>query len=93
VAEESQQFAEAPRNGEGWTDMIQRQREQGNPTSGYSRELLRSLPLEQRDPPSRGDNLTPDPQPEMQMSAYDAALMDASRVGGQGYDREQSVDR
>ncbi|HEY7328615.1 MAG TPA: hypothetical protein VH592_13305 [Gemmataceae bacterium] len=43
----SQEYAERPKEGELWQQMIERQQKEGSNRGGYARELLRSLPEEQ----------------------------------------------
>jgi hypothetical protein len=49
-----QEYAERPKEGEGWRGMIERQQREGNAQGGNWRELLRSLPQEQQQEKERG---------------------------------------
>lgn len=69
---ESQEYAERPKDDELWMEMIERQQKEGNNQEGYRRELLRSLPDEQKQEKEqeRGD-------------AFDSLLAEASQRGRQ----------
>jgi hypothetical protein len=87
------QMAERPKEGELWREMIERQRKEGTDRDGSSRELLRSLPLEQKqernqersnvhfDQPLMGDN----------QQSYHEMLRDAARSASQ--EQERGIDR
>ena len=65
-----QEYAERPKDDELWHEMIERQLKEGNNQEGYRRELLRSLPDEQKDKEQeRGD-------------AFDSLLAKPPSVGG-----------
>lgn len=55
----SQEYAERPKEGELWKEMIERQQREDSNRGGNWRELLRSLPDEQQKEkgPGRGDNI------------------------------------
>ena len=88
-------LAERPRDGESWREMIERQQREDSNRGGFSRDLLRSLPDEQRQenaPKGRGDILLPqDLMSEEARLSYMAMLRDAA----QGASREPSrgIDR
>ena len=48
VEQPFREYAERPKEGELWREMIERQQREGNKQEGYIRELLRSLPNEQQ---------------------------------------------
>jgi hypothetical protein len=57
----SQEYAERPKEGELWQEMVHRQQRDGSNQGGFSRELMRSLPDEEqkeKEGPERGD-ITP----------------------------------
>jgi hypothetical protein len=88
-----QEYAERPKEGEQWHEMILRQQREGNPESGYSRELLRSLPLEQQQNKDmeRSDGTPVNPSLMAGMPSYEEMLRDASLRAMP--EREQSMER
>ena len=57
-AESSQEYAERPKEGELWQQMIERQQRESSNRGGYLRELLRSLPDDQQQDRERGGDRT-----------------------------------
>lgn len=88
-AESSQEYAERPKEGELWHEMIERQQREGNKQEGYIRELLRSLPDEQQQDKGdreRGDIPPFDSAQQMFMAdddqpSFDDMLAEASQRG------------
>lgn len=81
AADPSQEYAERPKEGELWQQMIERQQKEGGNQNGYLRELLRSLPDEQQKDKERGrgDNSPFDPPLTSEMQSYDAMIREASQ--------------
>jgi hypothetical protein len=91
MAAESSEFAEQPKEGELWQEMIARQRSEGNAQPGYLRGILRSLPDEQKQEKEelkRGELDTPK---EANVSGYQVFLRDASH--GAERERDRGIDR
>jgi len=55
ASEQGQEYAERPKEGELWQQMIERQQREGSNWGGYARELLRSLPEEEQKDKERGE--------------------------------------
>jgi hypothetical protein len=83
------QMAERPKEGELWHEMIQRQQKEGNDRNSSSRELLRSLPLEQQQERKQEKSNVQFDQPLMveNQQSYHDMLRDASRSVGHEHDR------
>lgn len=81
AAESGQEYAERPKEGELWHQMIERQLKEGGNQNGYLRELLRSLPDEQQKDKERGrgDSSPFDSSPVAEMQSYDAMIRAASQ--------------
>jgi hypothetical protein len=87
-----QEYAERPKEGELWQEMIERQRREGNNQSGDWRELLRSLPQEQQKDNGRGrGDLTIDPALMAEIPSFEDMLREASQraVPDQGKEMER----
>jgi hypothetical protein len=92
------EVAERPANGEGWADMVARQRGETDKPGSAGRELLRSLPLEQQQDKDKGpgrSELYQSREGEMVAEVlpitYLDTLRDASQRAGQEQDR--GIDR
>lgn len=81
AADPGQEYAERPKEGELWQQMIERQQKEGGNQNGYLRELLRSLPDEQQKDKERGrgDSSPFDPALTAEMQSYDAMIREASQ--------------
>lgn len=74
----SEEYAEGPREGELWQEMIERQQREGNNKDGYLRELMRSLPDEQQQ------------EKRERSDSFEEILAQASQLGRQ--DRDVGLD-
>ena len=75
-----QEYAERPRDGELWREMIERQRREGTNQGDDRRELLRSLPQEQKQDKGRGDITHPEPlMADAFPQSYEELLRQASQ--------------
>lgn len=81
AADAGQEYAERPKEGELWHEMIERQQKEGSNQNGYLRELLRSLPDEQQKDKERGrgDNSPFDPLLAGEMPSYHEMIREASQ--------------
>ena len=65
------QLAEQPKGGEGWSGMVERQQREGTNKGGFSRELMRSLPAEQKgqkeNPPDKKSLFAPEEDGQQQV--------------------------
>jgi hypothetical protein len=87
------ELAERPRDGEGWSGMIQRQEKEGTNKGGFSRELMRSLPDDQREdkPPPKKSDLNMDEPLMVENVSYDQMVRESSQRAGQ--DQDRGIDR
>lgn len=91
------EIAEKPRDGEAWSDMVLRQKMEGNKTEGYSRGIQRSLPDEQKGSKGRDEsghihqgNTQPLPMAE---ASYHDMLRESSQRIVEERVREIGMDR
>jgi hypothetical protein len=81
AADPGQEYAERPKEGELWHQLIERQQKEGGNQDGYLRERLRSLPDEQQKDKEqeRGDSSPFDSSPVAEMQSYYAMIREASQ--------------
>lgn len=95
----SQEYAERPKEGELWREMIERQQREGNTQGGNWRELLRSLPQEQQQDKERGGRGDTSPfgpaQPQLTAEVSQQSYQDMLREAAQRAvpDRGQELER
>jgi len=89
AAERRQEFAELPREGESWQQMIERQKLEQTNKGGYSRELFRSLPVDQQQEKEGGNlgNVSTSLQ-AADWQTYEAMLHEAAQHAGPEQDHE-----
>src|SRR5690242_3123084 len=86
------EIAEKPRDGESWRGMVERQQKEGTNLGGYSRELLRSLPAEQKQDKDQRGRGSLDEAPNTVVAEglhpdFQQLLRDASQRAGQHQDK------
>jgi hypothetical protein len=87
-----QEYAERPREGEQWREMIERQRREGTNQGDGQRELFRSLPREQQQDKGRGEVIHLEPLlADTSPQSYEEMLRAASQRASPG--PEYGLDR
>jgi hypothetical protein len=96
ASEQGQEYAERPKEGELWQQMIERQQREGSNRGGYARELLRSLPEEEQKDKERGERGETSPPFDSLMAgaqSYQDLLAEASQRGMPECERDNSLER